>query len=236
MTPAHSHTGGGPTQETSLFGSPWKQAIVGIVLAAWVYFIGWIYFYFYLRFFHIDIFELDIPREYIVVQAITPVKYALWQDWPVWAPILVAAAGFLCLRRCRLEPVVRLRNFLDAEWNRLKFPLTTAGVVALYLVGFKVATAAALDQAKQVWTSNAAQIQFTFTDDAKAALEKSRLARMNQEHDLLYLFSTKDFYYVFFAEKAPPANYVPDGLVFKIRSDAVDSVWIWRRGGSLNAM
>ena len=237
MTPGHAHTGGGQTQETSLFGAPWKQAVAGVVLAAWVYFIGWIYFYFYLRFFHIDIFELDIPLEYIVVQAITPVEYAVWQDWPVWVPIAVAAAvGFVSLRRCRLAPVVRLRGFLQANWDRLKFPLATAGVVALYVVGFKVATAAALDRAQEVWTSDAPEIQFTFADDEKNALEKSKLGASNQNYALRYLLATKDFYYVFIAEQASTANYVPDGLVFKIRSDAVNSVWIRRRGGSLNAM
>lgn len=233
MTP----TGGGQTQETSLFGAPWKQAIVGIVLAAWVYFIGWIYFYFYLRFFHIDIFELDIPLEYIVVQAITPAEYAVWQDWPIWASIaVVATVGFLCLQRSQRAPITRLRDSLDANWDRLKFPLAMAGVVALYAIGFKVATAAALDRAQKVWTSDAPEIQFTFAKDEKDALEQSRLGAPNQNYKLRYLVATKDFYYVFVANQASTANYVPDGLVFKIRSDTVDSVWIRRRGGSLNAM
>lgn len=237
MTPAHAHGGRGQTQETALFGAPWKQAIVGVVLAAWVYFIGWIYFYFYLRFFHIDIFELDIPREYIVVQAITPVEYAVWHYWLVWVSTAVAAAaGFVCLWRCRLASVVRLRSFLDTHWGRLKFSLATAGVVALYVVGFKVATAAALYRAQKVWTSDAPEIKFTFADDEKDALGESRLGASNKNYALRYLLATKDFYYVFIADRASTANYVPDGLVFKIRSDAVDSVWIRRRGGSLNAM
>lgn len=128
--------------------------------------------------------------------------------------------------------MVRLRNFLDTKWDRLKFPLATACVIALYVVGFQVATAAALNQAHEVWTSSdTAVIKFTFADDEKATLEKSRLGSANQDYALRYLLATKDFYYVFMVDNASEANYVPDGLVFKIRSDAVDSVWIRRRGG-----
>jgi hypothetical protein len=226
-----------PAPESSLFGAPWKQAAAGVVLAAWFYFSGWVYTYFYFRFFHIDIFELDIPLEYIVVQAITPVEFAFWNYWPFLAgAVVVAVIGIVCVRRCSRQPALWLREFIRGHRRRLEFSGAVAAAVALYVVGFQIAALAATHRAEEVWTSDAPEIQFSFANDEKGSFEHSKLSDLNDHYDLRYLLATKDFYYVFYADTEKASNYVPDGLMFKVRSDAVDYVWIRRRGGSLNAM
>jgi hypothetical protein len=239
MTASHARATDSQTlpEDASLFGAPWKQAVVGVVLAAWFYFIGWVYTYFYFRFFHIDIFELDIPLEYIVVQATTPVEFAFWNYWPYLAGIIaLSIIGFVYVRHSPQRHAVCLNGFIRRHWRTLGFPCAVGAAVALYIVGFQIAALAATNRAQEVWTSDAPEIQFSFADDEKGSIEHSKLSELNDNFGLRYLLATKDFYYVFIAEKMQTSNYIPDGLVFKVRSDAVDYVWIRRRGGSINAM
>jgi hypothetical protein len=225
------------SSKAALFGAPWKQAVTGVVLAAWFYFVGWVYTYFYFRFFHIDIFEIDLPLEYIIVQATTPVVFVFGNYWLYFAAAaIVLAIVFFCIRRSGRWPAVAFRGFIHKHRRTLEFPCAALIVVALYVYGFEIAQLAANNRAQEVWISDAPEIQFFFTSDEKGSIEKSKLNELNDAYALRYLLATKDFYYVFIAEKAPKPGYVPDGLVFKVRSDAVDYVWIRRRGGSTNAL
>jgi hypothetical protein len=181
--------------ELSLFGSPWKQAVTGVVLVAWFYLIGWVYTYFYLRFFHIDIFELDIPLEYIFVQAITPVEFSLWNYWLYLTGIIVlSGAVIFSIRRCTVRPVKWLRELIHRYRKRLVFPSAIAVAALLYIVGFQIAALAATNRAQEVWTSDAPEIQFTFADDEKGVIEQSKLGALNTGYDLRYLLATKDFF------------------------------------------
>lgn len=225
------------SSEASLFGAPWKQAVTGIVLAAWFYFIGWVYTYFYFRFFHIDIFEIDLPLEYIFVQATTPVVFVFGNYWLYFgAAAIVSAIVFFCIRRSSKRPAVAFREFIHKHKRTLEFPCVALVVVAVYVGGFEIAQLAANNRTREVWISDAPEIQFFFTSDEKGAIEKTKLSDLNDAFALRYLLATKDFYYVFIAEKAQKSGYVPDGLVFKVRSDAVNYVWIRRRGGSIDAL
>lgn len=219
-----------------MFGSPWKQAVAGVVLAAWFYFAGWVYSYYYFRFFHIDIFEIDMPLEFIVVQSTSPILFATRNYWGAFAAAVAPFLIIVWLIAYGPEaPMPARRRFLGRHRQKLDVVFGLAVAAILYFGGLSVAKIAANHQAREVWAADAPEIQFVFAAGEKDAITGSRLRAANDALDLRYLIATKDFYYVFIADKPQVRDYVPDGVVFKVRSDAVDSVWIRRRGGFINA-
>jgi hypothetical protein len=221
--------------ESSLFGAPWKQAVGGATLAAWFYFVGWAYSYFYFRFFHIDIFEIDMPLEFIVMQSTSPIVFALRNYWHYcFVLILISLAIIALIARSKFRFIVAARELILHNRRRVQLAVVIVILLVPYYGGLEIAKVAGTNQARNVWAAEAPEIQFSFAKDESDVAANSRLSKANDAHELRYLLATRDFYYVFTAEKARVKNYIPDGMVFKIRNDAVDSVWIRRRGGFIN--
>ena len=210
--------------------------MAGVILAAWFYFVGWVYSYFYFRFFHVDIFEIDMPVEFVVVQSTSPIIYTLRHYWYLLLifVLLIIAILFLALRNKR-SLAAPSRQLLTQHKRGVELALAATVALILYYGGLKVAKVAGTEQAQHVWSAEAPEIQFSFAKDEAELMASSRLGRANDAYELRYLFATKDFYYVFIAEKPRVKNYIGDGMVFKVRNDAIDSVWIRRRGGYADA-
>jgi hypothetical protein len=149
--------------------------------------------------------------------------------------VIILAIASIILARCNAKWIVVCRGFGVRHKELLGLFLAAIIVCTFYFGGFAISEQAAGRRAQEIWTSDAPEIQFTFSKDKKDSMVQTALSKLNDEHSLRYLLTTKDFYYVFVTATVPdPKSYMPDGLVFKIRTDAVDYASIRRRGGAIH--
>lgn len=231
--------------EARLFGGSWIEGIVTVLFGVWLYFIGWVYSYFYFRFFHVEIFEIDMPLQSIMVQATTPILYCLRQHYlyPIALILIVVLIILAELHRPIRNAWYRHRH----TFNPIAF-VVVVGIV--FFGGFQIAKLAADAQARATWTSEAPEIQFVFKPEPAQAgrpaaqanspapagnTTDDRLAKFNDRLSLRLLLATKDYYYAFVTDPSSDSKvYLADGWIFKIHRDSVRYASIRRRGESID--
>jgi hypothetical protein len=101
--------------------------IYSAVTVAYLYFLGWMFLYYYLLNFGIDIFSLDIPLHYFFVYSFATISFS-WSRW-WWA---------VCLLGVAVPIVVVLAHFLYASRTQSAAPVLRsilAGILLIVLIG-----------------------------------------------------------------------------------------------------
>ena len=171
-------------------------AFATVLLGAWLYLIGWAYLNNYLRFFHIDIFEIDLSWQYVIVYAAPPID-SFFRSTAL--PVVLFAAIFLAvLFRLTKKNKEVLRSILSKSVT--KFAVVSACILAVFIGGLYFAARVGESRARDTWTSSAPAIFLSFVPDVKIESGGERqylLFEENKQFSLLHLLSTRDTHYVF---------------------------------------
>jgi hypothetical protein len=226
-----------------IFGGAWIEGITTVVVGVWFYFIGWVYSYFFFGFFHVSVFEIDMPIQAVMIQATTPIVYFVRYYYPVG----IILPAFLILIFVLNGPHRGLRKFINCYKQSCLAILFLFALGVFFFGGFELSKVAADWEARKVWISEAPAIYFSFEQnkaeqtkqanqpDTKTTATTDSLMEFNKSFSLRLLLATKDYYYVFV--RNPNQNvhrYLPDGWLFKIPGRTVRYASTRRRGGSIN--
>jgi hypothetical protein len=131
-----------------------------VVIAALVYFMGWMFLYYYLYDFGIDIFAVDLPFYYFFVYAFAAIRHALVN--PSWTGVLAVAVIAALLVASRWSGLV-LRDGRERPWFAyLPTFLAVAAVAGAFVLGHQAAYGAAAARAQALRFDPGIEAQFHF--------------------------------------------------------------------------
>jgi hypothetical protein len=202
-----------------------------IVIAALVYFMGWMFLYYYLLNFGIDIFAVDLPFYYFFIYAFAAIRHALVNpSWTGWLAILVIAALLIASRWSGLA-------LEDARKRRpsLAYLPTFLGVIAIagaFIFGHQSAYGAAASRAQAVRFDPAIAVQFHFRDSpgflrslfpSKESPSIAALTEMTLDRPVTLILETTNRYFVLVQPVAigDGADYRSAARVVEISRDDV---------------
>ena len=217
--------------------------IASALIGAWLYFIGWAYLYNYLRFFHIDIFEIDLSLQYVIIHSAPPLNFFL-RHYLLPSVLLLVLPGiaiFFSLTKRRQQ---LLKSNFSKSGNA--YVIYFVSGLSIFIGGFYLARKAGESQARDTWISTAPEVYLAFVTDAAKKIPadsatkkpesgpQSALQEENNRYALRHLLSTRDTHYVFTrreVRRTMNSVFIPDGLVFKIPVKNVEHLHIRRKGG-----
>jgi hypothetical protein len=174
-----------------------------IAIAALVYFMGWMFLYYYLLNFGIDIFAVDLPFYYFFVYAFAAIRHALVNpSWAGWLAVLVIAALLIASRWSGLA--------LEDGRQRpsLAYLPTFLGVIAsagAYIFGHQPAYGAAAARAQAIRFDPPIEVQFHFRESpgllrrlfpAKESPSLAALTEMTLDRSVTVILETTNRYFV----------------------------------------
>jgi hypothetical protein len=154
--PRAASTAAGATEASP--GAIFKEYFV--VIAALIYFMGWMFLYYYLLDFGIDIFAVDLPFYYFFVYAFAAVRHALIS--PSWAGGLALLAIALLLTASRWIDLVLKDGRAPRSLAVLPNLLGTAAVAVAFIAAHQAAHGAAAARAQALRFDPVIEAQFHF--------------------------------------------------------------------------
>lgn len=172
-----------------------------VLSAAFSYFLGWMFLYYYLRYFRIDLLSADIPFHYFFIYSFAPIKYMLGHyniiDWAAMFSVVIIASI-----------VIRLIES-HGVWSILPSILVPFLLFLLFIWGHELASAAANDHALTLRSYPSNTVNFVFKNSFKLLDSKDKRLRvfleLNADYRLHSILDTKERYFVFFQDK-PSSN------------------------------
>jgi hypothetical protein len=204
-----------------------------IVIAALVYFMGWMFLYYYLLNFGIDIFAVDLPFYYFFVYAFAAIRHVLVHPSWTYGVALLAIAVLLfalhwiglALTEGRAPPSLAfLRNLLGV-----------AAVAIAFIVGHQAAYGAAAARTQALRFDPAVEAQFHFRKSpgllarlfaAEESPSLAALATTNPNRPAIVILETSSRYFVLVQPVADGdgADYRSAARVVEVARDDVKFV------------
>lgn len=157
-----------------------------IIVAIYLYFIGWVYINSMYRVFSIDLHSLDIPIHYFFVYS----SYALGQ-------MLSSRCGYLLV--FLIFAVTYALLFLKPElWKEPVTKLIVLGMhIASFLPLYYMSKQCGGDVAKAKMNEPFVAVNFTFREHVQQRLVSSEFIEANKNNELILITQTKNRIYVF---------------------------------------
>ena len=165
-----------------------------LIIAVYLYFMGWVYIYFLFTHFGISMITLDIPFHYIFLYSISVVN-----DWKTIL-VIIGAILLLC--------------FAFKSKSKFKALIMCSSLVFLFFVFFYISKSIAIDEATRIRTGFSKRIILTLKRNSETKYPGMFL-KANKEGKLKLLFQTKDNYFVIY-QVAGEKECIPFGYTFDI--------------------
>jgi hypothetical protein len=141
------------------------QALI-VSVAAILYFLGWMYLYYYLFEFGIDIFALEIPFYYIFVYSFAVIRHSFQANM---AGVLIAASTAILVYGVTRYFVPRAASFV-----------LLAFASSAFLLGHSAAISAARDRSEQLRFDPTSFVEVVFPSDNDVVKTDQHLSRLNE--------------------------------------------------------
>ena len=179
-----------------------------LIIAIYLYFIGWLYQYFVLDNFGISLNALNIPPYYFFVYA-----YSVIEDH-----YLILLVVLLIATSCYLIVQAYLSKFL--------LPAVLILTIIVFRYSFYLSQTTAVKEAQAIRSGHAHKISFVFKKKVSQFLPKEFLdannnINANNHNELWLIIQATDGYYVLY-QHIPDEEVIPSGIVYKVnKSDVI---------------
>jgi hypothetical protein len=174
------------------------SVVIALVPAAFAYFIGWTYLYYYLLEFGINVSELDLGVEAIIIYAVPPTLSVIKRYWWLVALVLLAAYGLMAYRH-----LIRLPRLNPNFYERIRtlHPLSKGVTWFFVLVAVVVVSApliqhVAIQRADDKWTRAGIPLQAPIEEPREATAEYKDYKTCIERRALDLVFADKNVYYL----------------------------------------
>lgn len=169
-----------------------------LLIAIYLYFIGWTYVYYYYSHFGISLHSLDIPVYYFFAYSNSVIGSL---------PSVVIGVSLILLG-------FKLRKFLSNPY--VAVPI----VIILFPILFLVARETGIDRAQQLRGAGAKPVEFVIKDNARKHYPKE-FNQANDSGNLRMIYQTKDRYFVFVQPTGGEEKVMPRGYTYDISKDHI---------------
>jgi len=186
------------------------QALI-VSVAAILYFLGWMYLYYYLFEFGIDIFALEIPFYYIFVYSFAVIRHSFQANM---AGVLIAASTAILVYGVTRYFVPRAASFV-----------LLAFASSAFLRGHSAAISAARDRSEQLRFDPTSFVEVVFPSDndvVKTDQHLSRLTKFDPASPATLIIASRDRYFLLlqpFLRGEP--DYRPSAKVLELKREDV---------------
>ena len=185
-----------------------------VPLAIFLYFIGWIYLYSLLNYFHIDILSINVPFHFFFIYSFAPIKF-YFDQWPLVILYVVAFSLILYF----------VYKILSIGNKFIKIYLIISVIAVFFFGGFAAASHAGAERAIELRRNPTENMHFVLHKPGEIGSKyfKDTFAAYNDSLSLYKILETRDTYFVFHQRIEGNMSFdrLKPGWVFKVPRKSV---------------